>query len=134
MQFFRIDTQNPETHPSLDFFAYSKADSNTVSLIKSACYDCHSYETKYPSYVQFAPISWWMNNHIKGGRKQVNFSLWHDYSSEEKGHKIQECIEEIEDDHMPIKSYKWMHSDANWDETQKDQVVKFLKAIKDSAF
>jgi hypothetical protein len=127
MQFFRIDTKNPVADGSLDFFAYSQADSTVVNLIKASCYDCHSNETKYPWYVQFAPVSWWLNNHIKGGRKHLNFSEWHNYSVDKKAHKLEECIENVEEKYMPLKSYTWMHSEAKLSDEERAALVNFFK-------
>lgn len=38
-------------------------------ILKKACYDCHSNNTKYPFYAYIQPIGWLLNNHIVEGKK-----------------------------------------------------------------
>ena len=58
MQFFRIDTNNPSSPPEKDLIALTKPSAEVASLLREACYDCHSNDTKYPWYSQIAPVSW----------------------------------------------------------------------------
>jgi hypothetical protein len=41
-----------------------------MAIFRSACYDCHSNETRYPWYSHIAPVSWWMKHHINEAREQ----------------------------------------------------------------
>lgn len=50
------------------------------AILKTSCYDCHSNETQYPWYSSVAPISWWLSEHIRHGRGELNFSEWGEYS------------------------------------------------------
>jgi len=131
MQFFRIDTTKPEYDRGLDIFAYSEADPAVVTSVHNACYDCHSYETVYPWYVQFAPVSWFMKHHIDEGRHHVNFSTWGDYPDNKKSHKLEECIEMINEGEMPLSSYVLMHSEAKWTDEEKSKVLQFFKSQMD---
>ncbi len=65
--------------------AYELNASNRVlSMGERSCFDCHSNNTNYPWYSKVAPISWYINSHIKKGRKILNFSKWNGYSKDEK--------------------------------------------------
>ena len=33
------------------------------TLLATACYDCHSYNTEYPWYADLAPVSFWIDDH-----------------------------------------------------------------------
>ncbi|OEK01406.1 hypothetical protein BFP97_07685 [Roseivirga sp. 4D4] len=83
-----------------------------ASLLKSACYDCHSDQPRYPWYASVAPVSWRIAEHIEHGRDELNFSKWATYSARRRDHKLEEMIEEVEEGHMPLPSYVRMHSDA----------------------
>ena len=125
LSIFKPDRGVPPTDVALDML--HNQDGEAPMALRKACYDCHSYETQYPGYASFGPVAWWINSHIRNGRKKVNFSTWGDYSQEDRIHIIKECIEEIRDGHMPPKSYKWMHAEAKWDEALTNEVVAFLE-------
>ena len=69
IQFIRIDKSNPQTNPTSDIINITNPPSEVKSILKNACYDCHSYETKYPWYAEIAPVSWLLKNHINDGRR-----------------------------------------------------------------
>ena len=47
-QFFPIDKTNPESDPAKDFINLKNPPSELATLIKDACYDCHSNHTNIP--------------------------------------------------------------------------------------
>ncbi len=100
-----------------------------ITLLKNACYDCHSNDTKYPWYAQVAPVSLWINGHIKGARGKLNFSTWQQYDTETQKHKLRESAEEIRDGHMPPKSFKFMHSGAKMTDNQAEDLAVWLESI-----
>ncbi|MCB0509522.1 MAG: heme-binding domain-containing protein [Chitinophagales bacterium] len=129
IQFIKIDRSVPENFQDYDFLVYNQTNAEITTLLKSACYDCHSYETKYPWYSQIAPVSWYLKRHINEGREHLNFSDWKYLSEEKRAHKIDECIELIEEDEMPLFSYSLIHKEAKLSEEQKEQLVEFFKAL-----
>ena len=50
------------------------------TILQTICYDCHSNNTSYPWYANIQPVAWWLNNHIKEGKREVNFSEFSGYS------------------------------------------------------
>jgi hypothetical protein len=129
IQFISIDKTNPPVDASQDFASLTNPPSAILEDLKSACYDCHSHETTYPWYTNIQPVAWWVKGHIKGGVKHLNFSIWDSYSDKKKAHKIEECIEEIEERHMPLKSYTWTHADAKLDDTQRQELIQWFKTL-----
>jgi len=89
-----------------------------ATLLKSACYDCHSDQPRYPWYASVAPISWRIAEHIEHGRDELNFSKWATYSARRRDHKLEEMIEEVEEGHMPLPGYVRMHHEARLDKEQ----------------
>src|SRR6056297_2303298 len=84
IQFFRIDKTNPEFNKKNDYLTSVETSKDVSSILRNACYDCHSYETNYPWYSNVAPVSWMLKNHIEEGRHHVNFSLWQNFTLGEK--------------------------------------------------
>ncbi len=65
------DHANPAPSRAVRF-----ADAGTARLVTEACGDCHSYRTTWPVYASVAPMSWLVENDVKGGRENLNFSAW----------------------------------------------------------
>lgn len=123
--------KNQDTDDSYGFMQfYQLSEKHEVhSLLKTSCYDCHSNNTKYPWYSKVAPVSWYLENHVRGGKKHLNFSEWKYLEDGEKAHKIEECIEMIEEKEMPLKSYLLIHDEAKLSETQRQTLIAFFKSL-----
>jgi len=126
-QFIRIDKTVPDYNKSADFVAVNSTDQKGAALLKAACYDCHSYESKYPWYSEVAPISWWIGHHIEEGREHLNFSVWASYSFDDKAEIIEESVEEINEGKMPDPNYVRMHSEANLTDADKQILINYLQ-------
>lgn len=131
LQFFRIDKSVPDHQKDDDFFNHHVAKKEVQLLIENTCYDCHSYQTKYPFYSEIAPISWWLADHIAEGREHLNFSAWGSYSSDKAIHKLEECFEEVEEGEMPLWSYKLTHFNAQLTEQEKNTLILWFKSQYD---
>ena len=86
------------------------------AILKTNCYDCHSNHTVYPWYAEIAPVSFWLADHVKDGKKHFNVSDWESYSAKRKDHKLEELFEEVERGEMPLDSYTWIHGNISEDE------------------
>lgn len=128
IQFIRIDKTNPEYDEAADFITMTQPPSEIATLIKNACYDCHSHQAKYPWYSNVAPISWMVEHHIEEGREHLNFSTWGTYEAKKVNHKLEECMEEIKKGNMPMKPYVLMHSEAKMTDEQKTALVAWFKS------
>jgi hypothetical protein len=132
LQFFQINKTNPKVNPEEDFLVFHKTEASTAKLIKDACYDCHSYETKYPWYTYFVPLSWWINKHILNGRKEMNFSTWTTYSAKKADHKLEESAEMVSEKKMPLKSYVLAHGEAKLSPEQVKQLSDYFNSLRSS--
>lgn len=126
-QLIPVDRSVPAVDASQDFLVAVNAPTEMASLIKDACYDCHSYETSYPWYAKIAPVSFWIQGHINGGRQHLNFSEWTAYPAKKAAHKLEECYEEVEELHMPMKSYTWLHPEAKLSEAQVGALAQWFQ-------
>lgn len=130
IQVFSIDKTNPPIDKGLDFYSSYDIPADTQLLLKSACNDCHSHERAYPWYTNIEPVSWWIRGHIRGGVQKLNFSEWNSYDQGKKDHKLEECIEMVENKNMPLKSYTWMHPEAKLSSEDRQKLVDFFKKIR----
>ncbi len=129
IQFIRIDKTNPPVQEDKDFVKIYNTPESTQTILKNACYDCHSNETKYAWYSNVAPISWWTKSHINGGREHLNFSEFGDYNNNQKSHVLEEAIEVVENGKMPMRSYVLMHSEAELSTEDKSELFTYFKSI-----
>ena len=127
LQLFQIDKTNPPSDPADDFIAIENPPQEIAQMMKDACYDCHSYQTKYPWYTSIQPVGWWVRSHYRGGRQNLNYSEWRQYNDEDKPKGLHEMAEEIEKMKMPLKSYTWMHPEAKLSEGQKEALIAYFK-------
>ena len=130
IQFFPIDKNNPAPTPQMDFLTIKNTPETTANLIRNGCYDCHSNETKYLWYSNVQPIAWFLQDHIEEGRKELNFSTFATYEPKRQAHKLAEAIEQIEKGEMPLDSYIIAHSEAKFSESQKQEVIQYLKLVE----
>ena len=130
IQFILVDKTNPPVDVNNDFITVTKARAEIAAVLKNACYDCHSNETKYPWYFNVAPVSWWAKDHVNDGRKHLNYSIWNSYNKERQNHKLEEMYSEVEEDEMPLSSYTIMHGDAKLTDEQKAALTEWLKTVK----
>lgn len=126
IQLIRVDTTNPDVDGVNDYSIVTNAPDEISDLLKNSCYDCHSNETRHPWYSNIAPVSWMLKNHIDEGREHVNFSEWGNYSFKKKMALQEECMEELEKDKMPLKSYTMIHSNAELSANDKAVLIKWF--------
>ena len=85
--------------------------------LQVSCYDCHSNNTNYPWYSKIQPAAWYLEDHIKEGKDELNFNEWDTYSSRRKNSKLRSIIKQIESGEMPLESYTLIHGGARLDST-----------------
>ncbi|WP_166964795.1 heme-binding domain-containing protein [Yeosuana marina] len=103
---------------------------NVKAILKVSCYDCHSDFTRYPWYNHITPVNYWLADHIKDGKKHLNFSNWVGNSTKRKDHKMEEFIKMVENKWMPMDSYTWIHTDAKLSDAQIKEVVDWAKQVR----
>lgn len=101
-------------------------------ILEKACNDCHSNNTKYPWYAQVQPVLWWLNDHIKDGKKHVNYDEYTSRSLRYQYHKMEETVEMIRDGKMPLDSYTWVHKDAKLSKDEKTKITNWANSIMDT--
>lgn len=120
-QFVPVDRTNPPVRNDVG------APTEVAAVLRAACYDCHSHETRWPWYSRVAPMSWFIANHVKEGRHELDFSDWPVIDFKAQDELLHEVAEEIEKDGMPLASYRWGHPEARLSAAQKDLLMRWAR-------
>ena len=79
-------------------------------ILENSCFDCHSQSTDYPWYHKIPIISGMINSPIAEGVKHLDMSQDFPFAGKEDGLKLLgEIKEEIEEEEMPLFSYRLLH-------------------------
>jgi hypothetical protein len=103
------------------------------AIMRRACFDCHSNETRWPLYSRLAPASWLMARDIHNGRNHLNFSKWADSDEDERQTDRENAWDQVESRAMPPWFYILpMHPDAKLSDADKATLkAYFLKNKKE---
>ena len=102
------------------------------SILARACLDCHSNNTRYPWYCNFQPVDWWIAKHINDGKKDLNLDEFIKRSLRFQYNKMKDVVDLVKKEEMPLNSYTWIHKDAKLSMTEKNILVNWANAIRDS--
>ena len=130
IQFFRPEKNQSAVASPNDIFAHYQASENTKQLIQTACYDCHSNNTAYPWYSEIQPVAWWLADHVNEGKSELNFSEFATYSPKKGDHKLEELVEIIKEEEMPLNSYTLIHADARLSDVQRVELAKWVEEVR----
>lgn len=122
IQFIRPERNQSEIPSQNHIRVHYPVPANVETILKRACYDCHSNYTNYPWYTNIQPVGWWLQNHVNEGKRDLNFSEFAAYTPKKADHKMEEVVEMMEEKEMPLESYTFIHKDA----VLNDQEVKIL--------
>ncbi|MCW3086863.1 MAG: cytochrome [Sediminibacterium sp.] len=111
--------------------AYAEPEAVHTILVK-ACNDCHSNKTRYPWYAEVQPAAWWLNDHVNGGKRKLNFNEFTSYRIAQQYKKLEECIDMVKQSEMPLPSYTWIHRDAILTEAEKQTFLTWCNDIRDT--
>jgi hypothetical protein len=121
MQFIPVERSNP-----LDR-GQPAAPPEVETILRRACYDCHSNETRWPWYSRIAPLSFLLVRDVKEGRRELNFSIWNRYEQRRKARKLKEIVKEVEQGDMPPWYYIPVHPDAKLSQGHREAIMKWAK-------
>jgi hypothetical protein len=123
IQFIQPAKTNPQTDDALKL----QAPQEVMSILKRACYDCHSNQTVWPWYSNIAPMSWNIVSHVNNGRKALNFSEYNNIEPKIKQKRLKRSIKTINNAMMPLENYIKLHDEAVLTKQDKQILIKWLK-------
>jgi len=122
IQLIPADRTNPPVRIDVD------APDEVKEILRRACYDCHSHETRWPWYSRVAPISWWIADHVEHGRGDLNFSEWPalDFYAQELAFK--DIEEQITKGEMPLRNYTILHPEARLTDDERETILRWARS------
>ena len=87
-----------------------------MAVLRRACFDCHSNQTKWPWYAYVAPFSWSVAHDVNEGRRELNFTEWNRASARKRARVAAKVWDEVQEGKMPLPNYLRMHPEARLSE------------------
>ncbi len=128
LQLTNPNRTNPPVTPGHDLFALHPPPPKVVALMHTACFDCHSQETRWPWYSRIAPASWLVARDVSQGRAKLNFSDWPVTDPDRAARKFGNISDVVDSAEMPPKKYTLIHRDAVLSADQRQAIVDWAEA------
>jgi hypothetical protein len=130
---FGPDRTNPPVDPAaaIDLAAVP---ARAGGVLREACFDCHSDQTRWPWYASVPPISFLIAHDVGTGRSHLNFSQWRTYNVFDRADLLDEACKRVSSGDMPIWPYRLLHPAArlsaadittlcDWTRTEADRLA-----------
>ena len=115
-----------------DFIVRHAPPPEVAQLLRVACYDCHSNNTRYPWYTNVQPVGWWLQSHVNDGKAHLNLAEFGRYTPGHRADKIDSMIDELTFRTMPLKSYTLIHRNAKLTKAESYALADWLQHLRDS--
>lgn len=107
--------------------------STVKPMLTNSCYDCHSSKTNYPWYYQLPLIKGFLDGHISEATEHLDMTNGFPFG----GHasqlsQLSEIKEVIEDDEMPLFSYRIMHWGKLIEGAKRDTLFAWISQSENS--
>ena len=122
-QLVPVERTNPPVEAEI-----AVADPEVRTLLRRACWDCHSHETVWPWYAWVAPVSWLVSHDVDHARREIDFSLFESYDATKQRKKLGELAEEVGEHEMPLWYYVLMHPEARLSDEDRGRIVSWAEA------
>jgi hypothetical protein len=105
-----------------------EAPDEVKAILRRACYDCHSHETRWPWYSRVAPVSWYVVSHVDEARNDLNFSDWPIYDFDLQEMALRDIRKQVSSGKMPLRSYRLMHSGARLGQAEREALIRWTNS------
>jgi hypothetical protein len=130
IQVIQPSRTNPPVVPSRSLQAHLAVPPEVQTVLKRACYDCHSSETVWPWYSHVAPVSWYVANDVNTGRGHVNFQDWEAQVNPQEGlEHLGLVCKLMREGSMPPADYRIMHRVSNVSPEETNAVCAWTQKI-----
>ena len=123
LQFFRPEKNQGDLRQENDLLIVASVPDQLAETLVNACYDCHSNYTNYPWYSRIAPVSFYLNKHIQGGKEELNLSEFGLLDKAEKIGTLSDMYDALEAGTMPLQSYMLIHQNARLSQEEIDALM-----------
>jgi hypothetical protein len=128
---FRRKPVNPPVAPSLTMEAALRPPPGVSKMLRRACYDCHSNETRWPWYSRVPGVGHMLERDVRNARAAFNFSEWAagPYRNPRVGAvMLLGMCAAIREGQMPRKNYQWLHPEAKPSPSEIDEFCVWGRA------
>jgi len=130
IQFIRPSENHSSSLSKNDITLHYPVPDTVLAILKTSCYDCHSNNTRYPWYNRVQPVAWWLNSHVREGKRELNFSEFASYPLVKQAKKLKNTVKQVKGGGMPLDSYLWIHKDAKLEQGQKDTLIQWANSLQ----
>jgi mono/diheme cytochrome c family protein len=106
VQFIRPPLPNPPVTADFDAPAHIK------QIFRTACYNCHSNETRLSWFDRIVPAYWLVTSDVKEARAHLNFSEMGGQPARQQQETLSEVFNQMQSGDMPPRSYRLLHSES----------------------
>jgi hypothetical protein len=121
-QLVPVDRSNPPVRSEV------QAPPEVQAILRRACYDCHSHETRWPWYSHVAPVSWLVAHDVHEGRGDLDFSDWPRVDFEAQDLQLADIRKQMEKKKMPLAQYLLLHPDAKLSDADRAAIIAWTRA------
>lgn len=132
IQFIRPEKNQSTVNPDQQLTSRYPIPDSVNTILQKACMDCHSNNSHYPWYASVQPIAWWLDEHIRDGKKHLNFDEYTNRSLRYQFHKMEETIEMVKTEEMPLPSYTWTHTEARLTKAERIAITQWAQSVMDT--
>ncbi|HYX06854.1 MAG TPA: heme-binding domain-containing protein [Bacteroidales bacterium] len=129
MQFFQPDFNVQKSASADNLFHQRNVPNDVQTVLKKACFDCHSNQTERPWYSYVAPVSYFLASDVHEARDHMNFSEWGTYSTVEAHDKANHICKMVKEGKMPLKAYTLMHKEARLSDRQVKLLCNWVDSL-----
>ena len=122
-----IDALRPLPPNPPERYAGVIVDEATDAMLRRACFDCHSNETRWPWFTRLPGVASLARRDVLKGRDELNFSTWSRMSPRKRAKALRESLESVQEGEMAPWFYVLMHPDAALD---RQAVARMAQAIR----
>ncbi len=102
---------------------------DVARILRNACADCHSAETRWPWYSRVAPVSWWIAQDVQHGRSNLDFSAWSRDPNQEPTprQRLTWMCRDVRSSEMPPLAYRIIHPEARLTAQEQDRLCAWTR-------
>lgn len=130
IQFYRPARNKSDAAQPYDITTTYNTSAEVKDILKRACNDCHSNNTIYPWYAEIQPVAWWMDKHVKDGKRHLNFNEFTNKPIGRQYKKLGESTEMVNEGEMPLSSYTIIHTNAKLTAAEKKLLNDWCDGIR----
>ena len=108
--------------PSLALMnARSAVPDHVAAMVRRACFDCHSNETRSPWYARLPLAAQLIARDVREGRAELDWSLWESYNRFDRAELLDKACARARTGLMPPWTYRLLHSGARLSAQEVDE-------------